>query len=281
MKSIKPPSSILVLGCGNSDFSALLYDDGNHRITNIDFSELVINEMKIKNSSRVSMRWLVQDMTNMVDSLTSIDGGKGFDIIFDKGALDALYSVDTTEGRDEAFKMFQQIHALMNIGSKYICITLAQDFIISALLHYFLQRTTNTRATTDDNSSPPGCYHISIRRLNNKVESSLLPFYIEIERVSPSSSPPPRLPSTTFNASSSSSSGRPSCVAVYIDQFSESIEHPQLFTSSDSDITSVLSLIGVIQNYYRRQTKLNHFQLGAYRIHPLLLYTVCCFAAMG
>ena len=34
---------ILMLGCGNANFSAHIYDDGYRNITNVDFSEVVIN----------------------------------------------------------------------------------------------------------------------------------------------------------------------------------------------------------------------------------------------
>ena len=33
---------ILILGCGNADFSADMYDEGYQNITNVDFSEVVI-----------------------------------------------------------------------------------------------------------------------------------------------------------------------------------------------------------------------------------------------
>jgi ubiquinone/menaquinone biosynthesis C-methylase UbiE len=69
----------LVIGCGNSDFSSEFYDDGFTNITNIDFSEVVIDEMQRKNlSPRPAMSWLVMDMTNMEFS----DGN--FDVVFDK-----------------------------------------------------------------------------------------------------------------------------------------------------------------------------------------------------
>jgi hypothetical protein len=49
-KSLKPllndyltaESRILVLGCGNAEFSEDLYDDGFHKIHNIDISSVVI-----------------------------------------------------------------------------------------------------------------------------------------------------------------------------------------------------------------------------------------------
>jgi len=39
---LKPESKILVLGCGNAEFSEELYDDGFHFIYNIDISSVVI-----------------------------------------------------------------------------------------------------------------------------------------------------------------------------------------------------------------------------------------------
>ena len=75
-----------MIGCGNSNFSSDLYDDGYTNITSNDFSELVVNEMK---SKRADMRWDVMDMTNMTYTAGSMD------VILDKGALDALMSDET------------------------------------------------------------------------------------------------------------------------------------------------------------------------------------------
>ena len=37
---------ILVLGCGNSKLSELIYNNGHADITNVDFSSVVIKDMK-------------------------------------------------------------------------------------------------------------------------------------------------------------------------------------------------------------------------------------------
>lgn len=79
---IKPTSSILVVGCGNSDMSARAYDAGFHQITNVDYSPVVIEEMQKRNKQRKEMRWLEM---NMLDMKAFTDGT--FDVAIDKGAL--------------------------------------------------------------------------------------------------------------------------------------------------------------------------------------------------
>jgi SAM-dependent methyltransferase len=77
-------SQVLVLGCGNSQFSADFYDKGYRNITNVDFSGLVIEDMaKLNAASRPSMQWHVADFTDM--HALYEDGS--FDLIFDKGIV--------------------------------------------------------------------------------------------------------------------------------------------------------------------------------------------------
>lgn len=68
-----------------------MYDDGFKAITNVDFSEIVIQEMQAKNQRRKDMSWQVMDMLQM----TFPDAT--FDVVVDKGALDALFSEETKE----------------------------------------------------------------------------------------------------------------------------------------------------------------------------------------
>ena len=57
---------ILVLGCGNAEFSEDLYDDGFHNVTNVDLSSVVIHQMKERNEERrPRMQFIVMDITDM------------------------------------------------------------------------------------------------------------------------------------------------------------------------------------------------------------------------
>eukprot|EP01050_Picozoa_sp_SAG11_P030229 SAG11_NODE_8850_length_970_cov_0.975890_1_plen_245_part_10 len=56
---------ILMLGCGDSKFSADLYDAGFEDIVNVDISEVVIDKMaKQQATARPKMRWLAADATD-------------------------------------------------------------------------------------------------------------------------------------------------------------------------------------------------------------------------
>ena len=133
---IKAKTSInhrfLVIGCGNSDFSSKLYDLNYKNVINLDFSDKVIDEMKVKNKGRSGMRWIVGDMTNMHQIEKN-----SIDIVFDKGALDALLSENSFDCKLQAKLMFAEIERVLVDEGAYICITLAQEFVIQALLDYF------------------------------------------------------------------------------------------------------------------------------------------------
>lgn len=85
---LTPESKILVLGCGNAEFSEDLYDDGYHNVYNIDISSVVIQQMTERNKERVGMKYEVMD----VRDITYPDGY--FDVAIDKSTIDALLCGD-------------------------------------------------------------------------------------------------------------------------------------------------------------------------------------------
>ncbi len=104
-KYIRKSDRILMLGCGNSSNclvifrvrSAHLFDvgfseemclDGFERIVNVDYSERVIEMMKERTRETFpSLEWLAMDFRDM----SALDSGS-FDVVLDKGSLDALWS---------------------------------------------------------------------------------------------------------------------------------------------------------------------------------------------
>lgn len=76
---------VLVIGCGNSRLTSELLQDGYTNISNIDISTVVIEQMARKFEGQKGVDFQVMDITNLTfpEQL--------FDVVFDKGALDALY----------------------------------------------------------------------------------------------------------------------------------------------------------------------------------------------
>lgn len=126
---------MLVVGCGNSELSAQLYDAGYHNILSTDYSPTVLAAMQKRYAStHPALRWQIMDMT----ALTYDDAS--FDAVVDKGALDALMAEPTPEVERDACAMLQCIARVLKPGGVYLCISLAERHICQRLLRSF--RTT-------------------------------------------------------------------------------------------------------------------------------------------
>eukprot|EP00249_Psilotum_nudum_P016861 c26026_g1_i1 orf=235-1395(-) len=153
-----PPPRILVPGCGNSDLSARMYDAGFKHIVNIDFSKVVIAEMLRHHiRARPEMVWRIMDMTQMQFPNDS------FDIVLDKGGLDALLGEPEQE-TTPAINFLSEAKRVLRVEGRYACVTLAQKHVIVLLLSNFRHG-----------------WQISIHRvpqLLEKVPSELRPFLV-------------------------------------------------------------------------------------------------------
>ena len=121
-------AKILLVGVGNSTFSADLYDAGYTNLTNIDYSHNVINNMEKQHKElRPLMQWRCMDMT----ALTFTED-ECFDIIIDKAAMDAIMvdEKDVWEPREEviinADKCCQCNRQIMKPTSLYLMISFMQ-----------------------------------------------------------------------------------------------------------------------------------------------------------
>ena len=234
-RSMKETDNILAIGCGNSNFSSDLYDKGYQNITNLDFSELVIQEMKDKNLSRNKMKWDVGDMTNMNQYENN-----SYDIIFDKGALDALMSTDSIENKEKAICMFNEIIRILNSNGKYICITLAEHYIIDVLLTYF--------STLEELN-----VIINIDAIESKQESPFIPFYIEITKNTSTTT-------TTTNKVKNSKN-----IRLHFDEFGKAnpVTSNRLSIPYIHYTTAIQQLIQ-IQQYHNKQYQLSTIQVGRF-----------------
>lgn len=121
-----------MVGCGNSRLSMDLYDVGCRQITNIDISQLVINQMNESNKTeRPDMTYIQMDATNM-----SFENDH-FSVVLDKGTLDALMTDDTKEVSELAERYLSEIGRVLRIGGRYVCVSLLQEHIVRALVDFF------------------------------------------------------------------------------------------------------------------------------------------------
>ncbi|ETK78092.1 hypothetical protein L915_15828 [Phytophthora nicotianae] len=140
LRRLKAKVRVLVVGCGNSALSADLAADGFSSLLSVDFSERVIDEMRRKYPA---LQWQVMDMTDM----RALEDAS-FDLVMDKGALDALMAEDTPEIKQDASKMLREVRRVLAPGGRYLCVTMAQDFILQHLLSFFsLKDVTETEPT--------------------------------------------------------------------------------------------------------------------------------------
>ncbi|RQM14888.1 hypothetical protein DD237_003055 [Peronospora effusa] len=157
---LKAKVRVLVVGCGNSALSGDLVADGFVNLLSVDFSARVIDEMQRKHPA---MQWQVMDMTDM---RTLEDGS--FDLVMDKGALDALMAEDTKEIKEDASRMLNEVERVLAPGGRYCCVTMAQDFILQHLLGFFLTAKDNTTTS----------WSVGVQELPREARKPFAPFFV-------------------------------------------------------------------------------------------------------
>ena len=131
-------SKVLVIGCGNSQFSEQLWLNGYRHLLSIDYSETVIAQMRKKSialhggQAPEGLQYEVMDLHR----LTLPD--HSHDVIMDKACLDALVT-DHSEAvfADVSSMIDETIRVLHPTKGKYVCVTLAQTNVLKLLLTKF------------------------------------------------------------------------------------------------------------------------------------------------
>eukprot|EP01096_Ripella_sp_DP13-Kostka_P018224 TRINITY_DN9785_c0_g1_i1.p1 TRINITY_DN9785_c0_g1~~TRINITY_DN9785_c0_g1_i1.p1 ORF type:complete len:228 (+),score=84.72 TRINITY_DN9785_c0_g1_i1:101-784(+) len=116
---------ILVIGCGTSSLSASLYDVGWKSITNVDFSEVLIEKMRETHAQeRPLMRWIAADCRDM----NSIESGS-FDVVLDKATLDAI----SCGGEEAVRRTTDEVWRVLEAGGLFLLLSYSrfrmEDFL--------------------------------------------------------------------------------------------------------------------------------------------------------
>lgn len=123
-------SSILHLGCGNSELGPIMYQEGYWNITNIDYSPIVIDDMMIKFAKTMpKMEWVIG---NVFDLDSCLGDKRLYDFAIDKGTLDAFLTVkhdpwNPTEALIKHIDSYmEQVANHLESGGQFIHVTFAQ-----------------------------------------------------------------------------------------------------------------------------------------------------------
>ncbi|XP_074008685.1 eEF1A lysine and N-terminal methyltransferase isoform X2 [Numenius arquata] len=108
-KYVRPRDKVLVVGCGNSELSEQMYDMGMcEDIVNIDISDAVIRQMQERSGSkRPKMSYLLMDMLQMDFP------DAHFQVVLDKGTLDAILTDEEEATLAKVDKMFAEISRVL------------------------------------------------------------------------------------------------------------------------------------------------------------------------
>jgi len=115
---IKKECRILNVGCGNSEFSEKMYDEGYTHNYNIDICQNVIDFMKSRNKDKKGLHFDVMDVCEMEYK------DETFDLIIDKSTIDALLCGD--HSYMIVAKMLKEISRVLKTGGYYVIISYGQ-----------------------------------------------------------------------------------------------------------------------------------------------------------
>lgn len=123
------------MGCGNSELSEQMYDVGMcEDIVNIDISDAVIRQMQERSGSkRPKMSYLLMNMLQMDFP------DAHFQVVLDKGTLDAVLTDEEEATLAKVDKMFAEISRVLQVGGRYFCVSLAQTHVLKKAVKYFSQ----------------------------------------------------------------------------------------------------------------------------------------------
>lgn len=148
-------SAILNIGCGNSRIVEELVQDGYKNLTNVDLSSVVIEEMTKKFADKDGVIFKRMDITKMEFPTES------FDVIFDKGTLDAIYTGDASAVKTAVV----EINRVLRTGGIFVSVTFGKpnsrkELNTTTWSRVVTQGLARVEATTKDNDAYQVYVHV-------------------------------------------------------------------------------------------------------------------------
>ncbi|XP_015900817.4 uncharacterized protein LOC107433933 [Ziziphus jujuba] len=128
---INPNFSVLELGCGNSQLSEHLYEDGITNITCTDLSAVAVQNKQ----KRLLSKGLIEIKVMEADMLDLPFSDETFDVIIEKGTMDVLF-VDSGDPWNpkpstvtKVMKMLKGVHRVLKPNGIFISISFGQPHL--------------------------------------------------------------------------------------------------------------------------------------------------------
>ena len=155
----KPEHKILVIGCGNSRLSPQMYDSGLQNITNVDISEVVVNQMRARYKEMDRMDWVKMDVMKLEFPDSS------FDVVIDKGTVDSLLC--GSNSFHNVYQMNKNVSRVLKKGGRYLVVTYGQpdtriDHYRRRKLHLEVEHKTIDKLVFSSDASPTSNYHVYV-----------------------------------------------------------------------------------------------------------------------
>lgn len=153
----KPDHKVLIVGCGNSRLSPLLYDNDVQNLVNVDISEVVIGQMRSRYREMDRMEWHHMDVLRLDFPEAT------FDTVIDKGTIDSLLC--GSNSFHNVYVMNKQISRVLKKGGKYISITYGQpdtrmDHFQRKRLRFDCEHRTVDKPIFASDQVPTSSYHV-------------------------------------------------------------------------------------------------------------------------
>lgn len=156
---LQPQHRILVIGCGNSRLSAQLYEAGYTNITNVDISEVVIQQMKSRYREMDKMTWIRMDATRL-----EFPSGL-FDCVIDKATTDSILC--GANSFHNCHLLNRGVSRVMKKGGHYIVVTYGQpdtriDHFRRKRLGWSVEHRTVDKPVFQSDACPSASYHVYV-----------------------------------------------------------------------------------------------------------------------
>lgn len=107
----------VVTGCGNSEMSRKLVDEGYSKVRSVDFSEVLIAQMSEKYDDEPQMDWVCQDCCKL-DFHAS-----GASAVFDKGTLDSM--VTGSNATERVTEYMKCVERTLTLNGTFVIVSFA------------------------------------------------------------------------------------------------------------------------------------------------------------